>query len=256
MSQEKNPSLTVMLVPEGGRNTRSYQISQGRLRLLLGVGLVLAVLVTAMIGSWWYLAARAARVGELEAEVRELRTERRQLGEIARQLEQLEARYDRLRSLFGDSEGSPSDLWLPPSGTSSGESSDESASPEGLPTSWPLTDRGFVTQTLLEGEVEHPGIDIAIPTDSYIRAAGAGVVREVGDDPIYGKYVIVDHSDGYATRYAHASTTLADEGRSVRRNEVIALTGSTGRSTAPHLHFEIFKDGRPVDPLTMVRQPS
>ena len=255
MSSEKNPSLTVMLVPEGGRDTRSYQLSHGRLRMLLGGAVVLVVLMAALMGSWWYLAARAARVAELEAEVSELQAERAQLQEIARQLETLEARYDRLRSLFG-TEGSPSDLWLPPSGNAGETSSTESPASEGLPTSWPLSERGFVTQTLLEGDVDHPGIDIAVPTDSYIRAAGAGVVREVGEDPIYGRYVIVDHRDGYATRYAHASRTLVEEGRTVRRNEVIALTGSTGRSTAPHLHFEIFRDGRPVDPLTMVRQPS
>lgn len=255
MSQETKPSLTVMLVPEGGRDTRSYQLSRGRLRLLLGVGAVVTVLLAAMIGSWWYLAARAARVAELESQVATLQAEQAQLQEIARQLHDLETRYDRLRSLFG-TDASASDLWLPPSGASGGQPASESASSEDLPTSWPLTERGFVTQTLLEGDVEHPGIDIAIPTDSYVRAAGAGVVREVGEDPIYGRYVIVDHQDGYATRYAHASATLVEEGQEVRRNEVIALTGSTGRSTAPHLHFEIFLDGRPVDPLTMVRQPS
>lgn len=255
MSQEKKPSLTVMLVPEGGRDTRSYHLSHGRVRVLLGVGAVLVVIFAAMIGSWWYLAARVTRLNELEDEVRALRTERTQLQEIARQLEELETRYDRLRSLFG-TESSTSDLWLPPSGSSGGEAAAAPASSEGLPTSWPLTERGFVTQTLLEGDVEHPGIDIAIPTDSYVRAAGAGTVREVGEDPIYGNYVIVDHQEGYTTRYAHASATLVEAGQEVRRNEVIALTGSTGRSTAPHLHFEIFKDGRPVDPLTMVRQPS
>ena len=78
---------------------------------------------------------------------------------------------------------------------------------------------------------------------------------EVGDDPVYGRFVSLDHGEGYRSLYAHASVALVEVGQRVRRNEVIALSGSTGRSTAPHLHFEILLSGAPVDPLTMVRQP-
>jgi murein DD-endopeptidase MepM/ murein hydrolase activator NlpD len=94
-----------------------------------------------------------------------------------------------------------------------------------------------------------------VPADSYIRAAGGGVVVGAGDDPVYGRFVTLDHGGGYRTLYAHASETLVEVGQEVRRNEVIALSGSTGRSTAPHLHFEILLNGEAVDPLTMVRQP-
>jgi murein DD-endopeptidase MepM/ murein hydrolase activator NlpD len=68
--------------------------------------------------------------------------------------------------------------------------------------------------------------------------------------------VVVEHGGGYETVYAHASMILVGRGQVVRRGEVIALSGSTGRSTAAHLHFEILLDGRPVDPLSMVEQPS
>jgi len=67
--------------------------------------------------------------------------------------------------------------------------------------------------------------------------------------------VVLDHGQGFLTRYGHASQTLVEVGRPVRQNEVIALSGSTGRSTAPHLHFEIIRDGQPLDPLEMVQQP-
>ena len=119
-----------------------------------------------------------------------------------------------------------------------------------------LTQAGFVTQDLLEGaDGEHPGLDIAVPSHSYIRAAGAGSVADTGDDPVYGRFVTVDHGDGYLTLYAHASEILVEAGQRVRRNEVIALTGNTGRSTAPHLHFEIRLNGDTVDPMTMVEPP-
>jgi murein DD-endopeptidase MepM/ murein hydrolase activator NlpD len=98
-------------------------------------------------------------------------------------------------------------------------------------------------------------LDVAVPADTYVRAAGAGVVVDVGEDLVYGRFVSLDHGGGYRSLYGHASETLVELGQRVRRNEVIALSGSTGRSTAPHLHFEILLNGEPLDPLTMVRQP-
>jgi murein DD-endopeptidase MepM/ murein hydrolase activator NlpD len=105
------------------------------------------------------------------------------------------------------------------------------------------------------GGGQHSGVDIAAPTDAYVRAAGPGTVVDVGEDRVYGRFILLEHGGGYRSRYAHASTTFVERGQRVRRNEIIALTGSTGRSTAPHLHFEILMNGDPVDPLTLVDQP-
>jgi murein DD-endopeptidase MepM/ murein hydrolase activator NlpD len=114
-----------------------------------------------------------------------------------------------------------------------------------------------VTQGLHAGSAGgHPGLDIAVPSDSYIRAAGGGRVSDVGEDAVYGRFVVIDHGGGYSTLYGHASTTLVTLGQEVRERQVVALSGSTGRSTAPHLHFEVLLEGEPVDPLTMVQQPS
>jgi murein DD-endopeptidase MepM/ murein hydrolase activator NlpD len=207
-----------------------------------------------MFGSWWYLAARSARVNDLEAQVALFASDRERMAALARQLEELEAGYTQIRGLFGTEEADqPSPLWLPPAAggrTGSGGDADQN-----LPTSWPLTVRGFVTQGLLEGGQTHPGLDIAVPAESYVRASGAGTVLEIGQDATYGNYIVIEHGEGYQTLYGHASITLVEADQPVRRNEVIALSGSTGRSTAPHLHFEITKDGTPVDPLDLVREP-
>lgn len=122
---------------------------------------------------------------------------------------------------------------------------------------WPLTERGFVTQGLHNagGAEDHPGLDVAVATGSYIRAAGGGSVVDVGDDAVYGRFVVIDHGQGYATLYGHASETFVTLGQHVRERQVIALSGSTGRSTGPHLHFEILVEGAPVDPLDLVEQP-
>ncbi len=250
---DPGPALSILIVPEGSRSTRTFRFTQGRLRLLIATVTLVALALAAMLGSWWYLAARASRVPGLEAQIAELTRDNARVGDLAEQLTALEARYAHIASLFGVSADSAASLWLPPPPTSRSRSSDAE---ESTPGSWPLTERGFVTQILLADTTgEHPGLDIAIPTGSYVRASGSGRVAEVGDDPIYGLYVMVDHADGYRTVYAHTSEILVASGDPVLRNEVIALSGSTGRSTAPHLHFEVLRNGEAVDPLTVVRQP-
>jgi len=87
-----------------------------------------------------------------------------------------------------------------------------------------------------------------------VRAAGGGRVVAVGTDPDYGMYVLLRHPDGYETMYGHASRLLVGEGEQVEAGQVIALTGNSGRSTAPHLHFEIRREGRSLDPLTVVKE--
>jgi murein DD-endopeptidase MepM/ murein hydrolase activator NlpD len=248
--------LSVIIVPDGGRESRTLRVSYARLRVLAAVGLAFAVLITAMAGSWWYFAARAVRVNELEGRLASMEADRARVEQLAAELEGLEQQYARIRSLFGsDMDPVASDLWLPPSATPRGRGGAAPASDDARPTSWPLTERGFVTQTLMEGEGEHAGIDIAVPSDAYVRAAGPGTVVDVGEDRVYGNFVLLDHGDGFRTLYAHASTTFVERGQRVRRHEVIALTGSTGRSTATHLHFEILMNGEPVDPLTLASQP-
>ena len=248
-------TLTVMVVPDGTNETRTFSIRYGRLRVLGVAAAVVGALLLGMAGSWMYLASRARHVAEVEARIDSLTAEGARVQALSAQLAELEGRYQHLVDMFGAGSPAPSDLWLPPAG---GRSGGVRAEPEGLigPTSWPLAERGFITQPLLDGvSGEHPGLDIAIPTDSYIRAAGGGTVADVAEDPVYGHFVLLDHGDGYRSLYAHASLALVEREDSVRRNEVIALSGSTGRSTAPHLHFEILKDGEPVDSLTLVRQP-
>lgn len=99
----------------------------------------------------------------------------------------------------------------------------------------------------------HDGVDFAAPTGTAIRATRDGVVEFAGPRGGYGNTVVVDHGDGTKSLYAHASALLVREGESVRKGAEIAQVGSTGRSTGPHLHFEVRKDGEPVDPAALLR---
>ena len=95
----------------------------------------------------------------------------------------------------------------------------------------------------------HTGLDIAVPEGSRIRAALNGTVRKTGEDSHSGKYIFLTHSDGTETFYCHCSEILAQPGAVIRRGETIALVGSTGWATGPHVHFEIRKNGESIDPL-------
>ena len=262
MKRNGGRKLTIMVMADGGPESRTIHISYRWLRVLAAGASVLAFALTVMAGSWWYLAARASRVADLELQLQAVDGDRARVQTLARQLESIEAQYGNIRDLFGSSgSGAESDVWLPPaSGSRRGRGAETlPAVGASRPTVWPLSEKGFVTQALIEGSAgndDHPGVDIAVSTDSYIRAAGGGTVVDLGEDEVYGRFVVIDHGEGYSTVYAHASLHLVERGQRVREREVIALSGSTGQSTAPHLHFEILLNGVAVDPLTMVEQPT
>lgn len=100
----------------------------------------------------------------------------------------------------------------------------------------------------------HTGLDIAAGEGTKIRAADTGRVIKTGEDSRSGKYIFLSHSDGYETFYCHCSEISAPEGANIRRGETIALVGSTGWSTGPHLHFEIHKNGKRLDPLPFIEK--
>ena len=100
----------------------------------------------------------------------------------------------------------------------------------------------------------HDGIDFAGKQGSDVLAVAAGVVTWTGTKSGYGEMVEVSHGDGYVTRYAHNQQNLVAPGDVVRKGEPIALMGSSGRSTGAHVHYEVFKHGRSVDPSSYLRR--
>ena len=94
----------------------------------------------------------------------------------------------------------------------------------------------------------HQGMDFTAPTGTEVFATGNAKVSFVGWKQGYGNTVILDHGFGYQTLYAHLYKALVRKGQKVRRSDIIALVGNTGKSTGPHLHYEVRLNGRPVDP--------
>ncbi len=98
------------------------------------------------------------------------------------------------------------------------------------------------------GDDFHPGLDIAAGEGTPIGAAAAGRVVSAGPDGGYGNLIVVDDGNGVTTRYGHCSQIFARVGDAVAAGQTIGAVGSTGRSTGPHLHFEVRVNDRPVDP--------
>ena len=123
------------------------------------------------------------------------------------------------------------------------------SAPHTTPSIWPAA--GYVSSPYglrFNGTEFHQGIDIAADTGTPIVATADGVVTAAGWNGGYGNMVDVDHGGGIVTRYGHASAVAVTVGQQVRRGEVIAYVGSTGRSTGPHVHYEVRVDGQPVNP--------
>lgn len=95
----------------------------------------------------------------------------------------------------------------------------------------------------------HNGVDLAVNTGTNVKAFADGVVDYIGDSPIYGLYTQIDHGNGVTSFYAHCSELLVQQGQTVSMGDVIALSGDTGNSTGPHLHFELKKEGILLNPL-------
>jgi len=123
----------------------------------------------------------------------------------------------------------------------------------GIPLGYPVYGRitshiGWRKNPFGGGYEFHSGIDITAPYGSKVVATADGVVVLAGWYGDYGKTVIIRHPSGYLTLYAHLSQIDVKEGQKVKAGDVVGRVGSTGRSTGPHLHYEVIKDNKPIDP--------
>lgn len=125
-----------------------------------------------------------------------------------------------------------------------------------LPTAMPISNVTGLTSNfgpridpITRRIAQHPGIDFSAPPGTPILAAGSGIINRVGVDHAYGQYVEIKHIDGFTTKYAHARKIHVEQGQVIERGQVIAEVGNTGRSTGPHLHYEVTLNGSLINPV-------
>jgi len=257
-------AVTIVIHRDGDPHSRQVRMPGWMARALVATIGVLAVAI--LLGAVLYapIVRTAASVPGLRDRVARLEAERNQVQVLARRLDEAEQRYAQIRDMMGGS--LVPNLEQPAVETMLAVAPIVAVPPQtkrrfedslSIPSHWPLDRRGIVTRGPVDAnprDESHAGLDIAVPIGAAIRAAGGGVVAEVGEDPEYGLFVILDHPEDYQSLYGHASRLLVHEGDTVAAGQVIALAGSTGRSTGPHLHFEIRRGSRAIDPRTVVQE--
>lgn len=256
-------SVSIIVQRDGALQSRTYRVPVWGFRVLIILAVALTGLLILGVAFYGPIARQAARVPPMEREVERLRTDNLRVRELAAVLDTVEANYERLRRMVGADVvpdrvvlGSTLPVAPPILAALPGSAAVYETGPS-RPHHWPLDERGYVTrgQALADSTQEdHPGIDIAVPVGSTVRAAGGGIILQTGEHEAYGRFVLLEHPDGYQSMYGHLSRILAVQGAAVAAGEVIARSGNTGRSTAPHLHFEIRLNGISIDPETLVKE--
>lgn len=254
--------VTIIVHRDGDVGSRRLRVPLWAARA--GTITLVAVAALALVAALVYapVARTAARVPGLSREVMRLRAENDKVRALAAKLDTMEASYAKLQAMLGTdlvpppprSQAPPVAYPLYAAAPGRGSQAPSGATP---PVLWPLDQRGVLTRGTVAaglGGEEHSGLDVAVPVGTPIRASGGGLVVEAREHPEYGLFVRIRHAAGYESMYGHASRLLVESGDSVEAGQVIALSGSTGRSTAPHLHFEVRLDGRSVDPRTLMTE--
>ncbi len=262
--------FSVIIAPREKGTSISFNLPGTMVILGLAISVV-ALVAFVMLGvTYERLAFLSMQVRRLEGENEKLRRETAAIAEIKQEIEKIELIKKQIEVWAGFAEGRAEQLSVVRGATLQDIPVELSSWPRqysysilkefyqgaylgGQRMLEPVS--GWISRTFIQnlGEgVSHPGIDIAAPTGTPVRCVLSGRVAFAGWDEIYGNLVIIDHGDSLMTIYGHNAKIMVKEGEKVERGQIIATVGNTGRSTAPHLHFGIVKNGEAVDPMSMI----
>ena len=268
MVKRRARQLSILIIPDDGSSTREFKLGYGLIRgLLLGEAalFVLVILGAVFYSRSLYWESEALR---LMRSNQSLQNEMRQVGELADAVTRMKRMERQLHVMLSPAVDVPA-LPMPAS-----TSQPPTLTPEGrlaqtvarlpssglsttdtrlVPTDWPVSRfDGVVTQEFRppSGTIQngHSGIDIAASEGAIVTAAADGRVVFAGEDSKLGLVISIDHFGAYLTRYGHNSSLLVRMGEAVRKGQVVALVGNTGKSTGPHLHYEIWQQGTTRNP--------
>jgi murein DD-endopeptidase MepM/ murein hydrolase activator NlpD len=244
-----------MIIPEqNGKGTVSFQVSRVRVFVLLaGIAVIMAISVFLM-----YKSAQVARklhyYTTLQSDNDQLLKENKQLHHIHQKFMHMDSIATYLEQLSAVERPPVTEAVAARSATDTKTMvpADKKAESrvDKIPSVLPI--EGWITQQFTKDTTQesgaHPGIDIAAPEGTIIKAPAPGTVIAVLQDVDYGTMVVLQHEEGFVTRYGHCAKAIVAKNEKIDRGQAIALVGNTGHSSAPHLHYEVLKDGKNVDP--------
>ena len=271
--------LSVMLIPDDYADPISFKISFTKLKILVVLLTIIIIHIITGFVFYWKYAVVNDKNQVLTKENFELREDNKKLYSMYEIVDDFLQYQDRVKTALGINQDfeisdrrraeilndiSPSMEIIPNQPLQSEEKKQVEAKldfltqtkssyhdfAENLPTFLPV--EGFLTTDFREADWfvshRHLGIDIAAKKGTPVRAAADGIVLFANWTNDLGNLIIIDHLNGFITYYGHNQVLLKKEQSTVNKGEIIAQLGSSGKSTAPHLHFEIRKNGEPVDP--------
>ena len=225
--------------------SRSYFISRTKLRLVMSFIIIVFILLVVAIISYSGVYLRAAQVEILRRRNNEIEREFTKLSEIKKNLEIAEVSNQKLKIMLGvDKSPEPVEPEFDSTVIYHFEESSDTTFKGNIPSMQPT--QGPISQFFTIG---HEGLDFAAPRFAPVVATASGIVADAGWDSVYGNYIIIKHDENYSTFYGHLQSIDINIGNKVSSGELIGTVGSTGRSTSPHLHYEIRFQGKQVDPL-------
>jgi murein DD-endopeptidase MepM/ murein hydrolase activator NlpD len=279
IKKNKKRYFSIIYVPDQERDPRSFSMSYAKGHLLLILSALLAVhSIVGLIG--YYEIFRFDRsIQNLRDENRDLKAKNKRIDDIAMRFQTILQTEEKIRRAFGETLGlngspftnrpaaaQPATAAAVPKTQASRQATPAAKKddgfyflsknpkappvPDNLPTLLPV--EGFITShfqnTVLYNGRSHYGIDIAAPMGSIVYASGAGVVLLADWTPDFGNMIILSHGQGLVSYYGHAQRLLVDQGMAIKKGQAIAMVGSSGISSAPHLHYEIWENGKALDP--------
>ncbi len=244
----------IMIVPDGVERSFGIKLRAWVFKgLIIGAG-VLTVGLILFFAFYGHILSRAARTDQLARENEELKRYKYKLLLLEENMKETRKIVAKISGLAGVDFQIPE---LPPDSVLFAPREKPAVvarpvvSPECVPSGLPL--EGYMTRGFSgEDENYHPGVDIAAEIGTPVLATASGKVVFAGVDNIYGLTIIIEHENNMTTVYGHNSELLVEVGQEVLAGGRIALSGNTGRSTAPHLHYEIREYNEPVNPLKYI----
>ncbi len=279
MQKRRSDKISILIVPEDNAEPYSFRLRTSVVKLLYVVGFILVIHMIVGGVYYWKYASLQDKHLQLISYNEQLQEDNKRVIALADQFYTLEKEYKKVKRLLGvdsskdsgEEEPAPdvNDLFdniVPAVRTEAAarpnlferkgrylltpKSSSLHDFVENMPTLLPV--KGILTQDFQQsgwfGPKRHTGIDIVAKKGTVIRAAGAGMIIFANWTYDLGNLVIINHGNGLFSYYGHNQRILKPEKGYVKKGEPIALLGTSGKSSGPHLHFEIWKDGEPVDP--------
>ncbi len=253
--------FSIVIVPHDVGKTRTYRIPYKVFYTFLVILAAGAILLTIFAATYGRLLLRTREIVVLQRQVEELTRKNEKLKEIAVNIDKIRMMSKEMRIMLGVNSSEESDAGR--NEVRSAESVNNKIEDEknnilrAIPSFWPV--RGFLTKKFNISAEEsstdyHKGIDIAVQRGEPVRSAASGNVIAAGWDKIYGYFIRIDHGYGLKTLYGHNERIVVKDGERVERGQTIAYSGNSGKSSAPHLHFEVSKNNVSVDPLRYLLQ--